>query len=218
MIRILTHHTTNWIPLADVTAPILQEYANKHGYELVVKEVLPYQKYTGIEKLRMMEDNLEDGDIAFVVDTDVLITNHKIKLDQFIDDEHDIFICRDINNVNTGTMLWKWNAMGRLIHKHVKAQIENESIDCEQNYFEKRCNEPSQMLTAIKVLPHPSINSMAYNYYKPSYGKIGYQDGDEVNCPTHKQGHWEKGDFVLHCPGMKLADRIKIFTNTPIVK
>lgn len=219
MLKILCHYTTNWKPLADITVPNLQEYADKHGYELSVKEVLPYQKYTGIEKMKMMEENLQDGDIAFVVDCDVLITNHKIKLEQFIDDKHDIFICRDINDVNTGTMIWKWNVMGRTIHKHVKDLIEQQKIDCEQNYFEWSCSQNKNGIrSVVKVLEHPSINSMAYNYYKPSYGKIGYQDGDEVNYPTHKQGHWEKGDFILHCPGMKLSDRINIFTNTPIVK
>ena len=35
--------------------------------------------------------------------------------------------------------------------------------------------------------------------------------------PTHQQGNWEEGDFVMHVPGLELNQRAEILKNTKII-
>jgi hypothetical protein len=36
--------------------------------------------------------------------------------------------------------------------------------------------------------------------------------------PTHKDGNWEEGDFVLHLPGLSMQKRIEILSQLKPIK
>lgn len=217
MIKILTHYTENFAALADITIANMGEYCYKHGYGLVYYIVPQYQKYTGADKLVLIKNELGIGDIGLVVDADVMITNHNINIEEYIDNEHYFYICRDINSINSGTFLIKQSKWAEEFIWYISNELETTDIDCEQNAIECYMKEfPND--TKIKILPHPSINSYPIDYYAPSYGKIGYADGEIVPKPTHKKGAWQEGDFICHCPGLPLSQRIEIFKNIKVIK
>ncbi len=62
----------------------------------------------------------------------------------------------------------------------------------------------------IKILPHPSINSLLYEEYAPTWGIIGNTD-TSLPKPTHEEGDWRRGCFICHLPGMTLERRLEIF-------
>src|ERR1700760_1208851 len=130
MIYFLVNYTTNWESLAEITLPQIEVYCHLHNYELDARHGVPYQKYTGIEKLIHIRDILWKGDIAVVCDLDVMITNLNIKIEQFITDEHSFFITKDINGINSGVFIIKWNDWSRSFIDYLLDQYGKSGIDC----------------------------------------------------------------------------------------
>lgn len=200
-IAINTFLTTSYEPLAALTTTVLQRYADKHGYDLIVEKIpdgnVDYIKTVTARKL------LDEYDLVWAVENDILVTNMNIKIESFVDDEHDFFICKDINNVNGGSFIVKNSDVGKWwLDNTNKAQ---RNYKTEQNFWEYIGHEK------IKYLPHPSINSIPYALYAPSYGRIGYVEGYVADMPTEEMGNWSPGNFVCHLPGKTLQERIDIF-------
>jgi hypothetical protein len=208
-VAILTVYTDNFKPLADIVIPNMERYCVKHGYSLYAYDITGtdiYYGYKKIEKLLSILDT-DDIDIVLVLDLDTLITNHNTRIESFVDEIHDFFICQDVNGINAGAFIikntnWSINFLRLVLSK------QNE-YECEQNIFEAfaklLCNN-----SKIKILEHPSINSLFYSEYAPTWGIIV---GSMSEKPAHKEGDWQKGDFILHLPGIPLERRVEIFNN-----
>lgn len=200
-IAVNTFYTTSYEPLAAITIPVLQTYCDKHGYDLHINKVpdgnIHFVKTKDARKL------LDEYDLVWAVENDILITNLNIKITNFIDWEGDTYLCKDINGVNSGSLILKSTSTCRTMLNALNSH-EDTLVD-EQNFFEKQHD------ISIKYLIHPSINSIPYEpYYAPSYGKYNTQ---ETTKPTHEEGCWEPGDFVMHLPGFTMERRIEIFNN-----
>lgn len=211
---VLTHYTYNWQGLANVVIPNSIDYCKSHGYGFQCFEVDNYGKYNGLIKIHQLK-GLNYGDVALVMDIDASITNHLIKIESFLDNENHLYLTKDINSINTGVFILRINDWSKKLLQYIEDKI-NEGLDCEQNAIESWINEYG--LDKIKIVDHPAFNSYPIHLYKPSYGKIGYQEGDFVKKPEHKEGAWQLGDFVLHVPALPLDKRISIMSNLPIVK
>ncbi len=198
-IAIHTHYTYSYEPLAAIVIPNLQKYADKYKYDLHI------EKYpdgnVDFVKTKTALKLLEDYDLVFCLECDMMVMNHTIKAESFIDDKHSFFICADVNNINGGSFIAKNNNYTRLFLEQTNNP--EYGFKTEQNYWEANAvNHPD-----VKILPHPSINSIPYKYYH-NYGYINYNWQPE---PTHEQGNFEVGDFICHLPGMPLEKRIEIF-------
>jgi hypothetical protein len=205
-ICVATYFTPSYRPLAAITTAVLQDYCHIHGYQLYQHEVDNGQNLYFV-KTAMALQQLEAGfDIVFAVDCDVLITNYKINIEDFVDSEHDFYCCKDVNGVNTGTFIVKntWWAKNVLQDVYNRKELSIRYHD-EQNVYEQIHD------AKVKHLAHPSINSIPYEFYKPSYGYIGYKQGETREKPTHEMGCWQQGDFICHLPGKTLSERIEIF-------
>ncbi len=198
---ITTFSTPSYKGLADITLPILKQYAAKHGYSF--HSTIAEEGQVDYIKTKDAIELLNYFEIVFMVETDILIMNHNIKIESFIDKEHDFFICNDRNGVNFGSAIVKNTYGGKGLMNQIQSK-QNE-YKTEQNVLENYTDE------RICYLPHPSINSIDYNLYAPSYGVIGYKEGEKASIPTHEQGNYEHGDFACHLPGKTLEFRINYF-------
>jgi hypothetical protein len=214
--KILMHYTFGWQKLADCVYPNLVEYCKRHRYQLALLCVNDYGRYTGEHKIKQIMNEVDYGEVALVLDADTYITNHLIEVESFVDNDHDLYLTKDINGINSGVFIVKMTAWMQNFLNYIYNSIQSGNFDCEQNAIEQYINVFG--LERIKIVEHPAFNSYPINFYAPSYGKIGYQEGDYVEKPTRKQGAWQLGDFILHAPGLTIEKRIEIFTNTPIVK
>ncbi len=202
-IAVHTHYTYTYESLAAIVIPVLQKYCDKNGYDLHIRK--SHDKFHFV-KSHHLRELLEEYDLVLSIELDILITNLTVRFEDFINDTHDIFICKDINDYNGGCMITKSTEKAKRIIDLVNLNIDD--FGDEQMFFEKYGNVYHSI---IKVLPHPSINSVPYEYYYPSYGKIGFKDGDIIEKPTEEQGCWNIGHFNCHLPGMELSKRIEIF-------
>lgn len=195
MIAVTTFYSPKYKPLADITLHPLQKWCDKHGYYFNVRVV-----DDGNVDFQITKDALgllESGyDVVMAIECDILVTNLNYKVQDFIDNEHDFFICKDVNNVNFGC----WIATGKSVLEFILGQKEN--FKTEQNVLEHFNQLPS-----VKYLPHPSINSIPYQYYH-NFGYINY-NGQEK--PTKSMGDWDVDCFNCHLPGKPLEERISIF-------
>lgn len=195
-----THYTKDYEGLAAIVIPNLQWYCDKHNYDLHITK-----SENGVFHFVKTKDTLnllEKYDIVFTIELDAMIMNHKIKVEDFIDDYHDIFLCKDVNNYNSGVVITKSTKWAKDFWDIVNLNENN--FGDEQNFFEQYGSRYDK----IKVLPHPSINSIPYKHYH-NYGYINYSGQAE---PLHIQGNFQKNDFICHLPGMTLEKRIEIFS------
>jgi hypothetical protein len=198
-IALLTIYTDEFQPLANIVLPNMMDYCSKHNYTLYAFNVNSIE--SGYKKIEKILSVIEEVDAMLCLDLDTFITNHNITVGSFLDDEHDFYICKDVNGINAGSFIVKNTAWARkflrLIHDH-RVVYENE-----QNAIEYLIIKEDK----VKILPHPSINSYIYELYKPGWGVIGDRI---ISKPSHEEGDWRNSDFILHLPGMTLDKRVEI--------
>lgn len=198
MIHVLTHYTSNWKEIADITVPVMQSYSEKHGYACSVNWVDKYDKYDGLYKLSQIMEICSDGDIAIVCDADILITNFNVKIEDFIKDGKDFYVAK---GWNMGVFIVRITPASIKLINHLFFWIKDGRFNCEQDAFEfyMQMYLLSDATDIIQTVPHPSINS----YLPHLYPEIKEEK-------TEQQGKWAKGHFCLHVPGLDLQKRLEI--------
>ncbi len=202
-IAITTFLTNLYQPLADITVNEMNKYCDKHGYHLNVNVISNEESFHFV-KTKDTRRLLDEFDIVAAIECDCLISNHTIAIESFLDNENELFYTTDRNGANFGVYIVKSSEWTKQLFDWINSQ--NHKYGDEQNVIEQNPNIDK----AIKV-KHPCFNSIPYNEYYPSLGVIGYMEGDIVTMPTHEQGNFEKGDFIMHLPGHTLEARCHIF-------
>lgn len=206
-VAVNTFYTKSYSKLAEMVLPNLYFYCQKHGYDLFSN--LIGQKDFHFVKTADARMLLDKYDLVMSIEIDALITNPEPKIESFIDDEHDIFLTKDINGANGGVIIWKSTEFTKSWLEFIGSK--KGYYGDEQNVFEKHSHEK------IKYRQHPAFNSIPYQYYAPSYGYINFESlTPPPNIPTHEQGNWEWGDFVFHTPGKTLDERLTILTDLSV--
>lgn len=210
-------YTPDWNSLAEVVLPNATEYCRRHGYTLVTRiESVPYN---GFSKFTLINNlfKVQKYDVVMSMDLDAMISNHRIRIEDFLEEGVSFYVCHDVNGLNCGSFIicnTKWSRV------FISSCLTWEGKrDCEQNAVDEYmaiCNDAFYKNDDnIKILPHPSINSYIYDYYGEGWGKIG---GGLTAKPTHEEGDYREGDFILHLPGVSMQKRIETFKNIKITK
>lgn len=180
-------------------------YALRNSYNFFAQvppdPSIHYTNWLKLKAARSEMDRLKDGDLLFVLDADLLITNWGVRVEWFAHGNHHLWIAQDCNSINAGAMILRRSDIGMALLDRIIAL--NPKYTCEQNAIEELMLD-GQWSEDICVLGHPSINSYIYSEY-------GMKKG-------HKDGDWRPGDFVLHIPARSIERRIEIMQNTPIWK
>lgn len=205
-VALTTFFTNSYEELAAITIPVMEIYCAKHGYDLNINKIANDKSFHFVKTVDTRK-LLDKYDVVMGIEADVLITNHNIKVEDFLDDENELYITEDINGINFGAFIARSSAWSKELFDKVNKTAGY--FGDEQNFFEViKYPEPK-----IKICKHPCFNSIFYEAYSPSYGRIGYKDGDVSEIPTLEQGKWEKEKcFTCHLPGKTLEERIKIFS------
>ncbi len=205
-IAFTTFYTKNYQPLADITVEAMRRYCDKHGYHLNIN-IIEDNERCHFVKTKDTRRLLDEFDMVVGIECDCLLTNHTIKIEDFLDEENELYITTDLTNINFGVFIVKASKWTKQLFDWINTQ-ENKFGD-EQEIFEK-----NRDILKTRVVSHPCFNSIPYSpYYAPGYGKMFYKEGDEVYICKENEGHWMPGNFVMHLPGMEMNRRIDIFKN-----
>lgn len=203
---VLTHYSPHYQPVADITLPGRIAYCNRHHYAHLMWVGPWHDKdlYYAIDRLHLLLDDMkalallspddEANHFYWVVNIPTIITNHTIKLESFVDDEHDFFIHRDCNALNAGSFIVRNSEWGRRFIAFIIEDTKTHSHVWYENHSIIRHAETDAWKDRVKVVPHPGFND--YSYDK------GY--GMSPDTP----GQWKPGSFVLALPGMDLDKRL----------
>jgi len=199
VIRILQHYTPNFKPLIDLTKPIHKEYCKRHGYSFNLKEVPEYPVYNGLEKLNQILEVCKENDAALVMDADVLITNHTIKIENQFSYGKTLSFSKGLN---MGVFVIKNCWFSISIIKLMILLIEKGVCNCEQDAIELIYSKKLVYESTTETRKHPCFNSYLSELYP------------EIPQPvTKEQGQWEKGCFILHVPALSIEKRIEVLNN-----
>lgn len=205
MIKILQHYTPSFKPLIDFSRPIHEEYCKIHGYELVIKEC-EYEKYDGLQKLKMFHESLNMGDIGLIIDADALITNLTVKIESFIEEDYDFFFTGDVEKFNTGIFIVRKSPFSLYQMAYLKHLVEIGKANCEQDGFIESIRLYPYKKKYFKFIPHPAFNSYPCELY-PEHGN-----------EKEEQGCWREGHFILHVPGQSIEKRLEYFKKAKITR
>jgi hypothetical protein len=210
MIVVTTLHTDNYQPLADVTLEQnKRKYCELHGYPLIVKtNDWTYEtRAIGFEKIGLVRDAFKrypECSWVFFTESDAMITNFRIKLEQFVDDRFHFILPADINGTNCGNFLIRNSEIGKAYLDSIEAAG---SIYKNHPMYENQYIQDSVTGTfwrsVVKVVPQRLFNSYDYTTM-PKYVNVPHNDALGVN------GQWQPNDFMIHFPDKKLDERIKL--------
>lgn len=207
-IGLLTFHLANYQAIVDLTQPGKEEYAARHGYvSFVQKEVYDPAYDLSFQRVKLIRDYLllhPEIDWLWVHGVDTIITNHNVRLEEFIEkhlDKH-FLITKDINGINDDSFLIRNNAWAQRWLGFILSKSEEYKNDCWSSQRVIQHNEyHDEFKDGIQILSHPSINSYLYRLY---------QWGPET------PGDWRPGHFLLHLPGLNLQERLNILQSSEI--
>lgn len=204
-IAVVTHYDENFKSVGDITSANNREYCERHEYDFIChrEKLCPPEWHSVWDKIwvcmRSLQMTNKEGyrkyDWIMYVDSDAMIMNHNIKLETLIDDDFNWIIANDVNGLNSGIFLLRnctrsLNFLGNCWDR--RHNIANKT-EAEQTAMKQFIAENPNYPT--KFISPRLINSYLY----PRYG-----------YPPETEGNFEKGDFILHLPGMHNHDRVTI--------
>ena len=202
--------------LAALTTSNHQEYCDKRGYEYLHFDEtydwdltwgMPWQKIFLFDSL-LNDKQYEDTDWFFWMDTDALFMNYNITLESLVDDWSFFSVCRDCNGINVGTFFLKNSDEGREFVKDLleEGPLKNAIYEGQGkgdngaphwwNFSEQgsidRMGRSKKHRHGFSVRPNQDFNTYVHDCI---HGIL----------PCHK---YEKGDFLIHLPGISNKEAI----------
>jgi hypothetical protein len=173
-------------------------YCDLKGYSAALKEQNTH--YSGFDKILFLDALVNENKYDWILwcDCDTLITNFNKNIEDLFDENYHFFLTTDANGINGGVFLFRTNQQGLSYLNHIKEKMyelahQNQYRFGEEQNAMMKTYQDSEFKNIIKILPQKSMNSYDYDLYKydrtSSIDKLG------------TQGHWEKGDFIIHIPG-----------------
>lgn len=210
MIVVTTLHTDNYQSLADITLEQnKRRYCEIHGYPIIVKNSdWTYEpRAIGFEKVGLVREAFKrypECSWVFFTECDAMITNFKIKLEQFADDRFHFILPADINGTNCGNFLIRNSEIGRAYLDSIEAAgaIYKNHPMYENQYIQDTVTG-TFWRSVVKVVPQRLFNSYDYTTM-PKYAHVSHNDALGID------GQWQSDDFMIHFPDKKLDERVKL--------
>lgn len=182
-------------------------YAQKHGYDFFLySESLDPTRLGYWNKIIAIKNHLKDYDWIFWLDSDALIINFDIKLENLIDEEFDFITTRDhfdLDSINSGQFLIKncdWsfnflNAWYSLNHIQKQPGFDNGALKILVNEFES-------IRPRVKIIPLRMLSSYVSKF------SIYLREYQQYSIPIDNL--YQDGDFIIHLAGFSHNERIEL--------
>lgn len=182
-IAIVTYCDQAYKEIGDISIPNKKAYAQKHSYDFRLEtNPLDPNKPMVWNKLLILMHMIEmkQWDWIFWNDSDALIANYNIKLEEIIAEAsaHDLIITKDKNGINAGSFLIRccdWSM--RFLQE----------ADSRTEFFAHQWKDQESMRNVLFNANHES--------------HVYYIDKRKINSYVNEDLDYEPGDFVVHFPG-----------------
>ena len=214
---IVTHYLENYSQLGELTTKNKGNYADRHGYDLFAQIGNYCDWGFDFQRIKIIYDLLfkdraemrENGrplgymkipDVIWWLGCDTMVMNMTKPVTDFLMPENkSLYIHKDVNGINNDSFLIRRTEWSKKWLEFVMSKEPEYKGDCweSQRVFQHYVEKP-EWNNQVEILSHPGVNSYFY---------------DEYNWPETTPGHIRKGDLLLHLPGMRLDQRMNIFTS-----
>lgn len=213
-ITVLDCHDKKYTNIASLTSPIKERYCQRHGYNFVVYNFGNIGRPPTWGKVLGVKHHLTDSDYILFLDTDVLIMNLDVKIENYIDERYNLQIgyMPDFNtgiktHISTSAFIIKntnwsqkflnkwWNTEAYIDSPYFSKGIATRGtggIFYEQSAFHFLYETNKDCVSNIKIMPFPWFNTREVNY--------------------------KSGDFLIHFARQtRKEERIKKFLKIPFL-
>lgn len=177
-IGIVNFFDANYDDVGAISVPNKQQYAKQHGYDyLLSHEAIDPSRPASWNKLRLMQEHIADYDWLWWNDTDTLIMNMDVRLEDLTNPEFPVIVGSDNWGINCGNFLIQRTPDIEVI----LSEWWNKDDEIEHPWWEQRAlmelmrTKPDTWGKRVGVLPESAMNS-------------------HLN-------HYEEGDFLIHFAG-----------------
>jgi len=173
------HKGPSFNKIAEITNESLIEYCGLHGYDYLIHNSNPdSSRQISWGRTFLLREKLKDYDWVYLTDSDLMIMNHTIKLEYLISDKYDLVASasnKDIDRINTGSILWKNSPFShKLIDlMYADGEFANKGY-WEQSTLIKLIKQHPELLNNIKIENLRMFNSH-WHYW---FGVENLQSGD----------------------------------------
>jgi hypothetical protein len=192
-----SHVGCSYSELAKITMPSYEEYCKIHGYDFKIKNqnVLP-GRLIGWSRFEFFLENIDNYDYMFYVETDSMLMNQTIRLENLIDDNYEIIVSRtsrqDLIELNTGPTLIKCSDWAKKIFTSFYNNVEYKNHPMvDQEMFNNKINTDSDFRKKCKIVPLRFFNSFCHKW--------------------HQEDNFQIGDFICHAAGSSNDYRVGLF-------
>jgi hypothetical protein len=201
-IAFVTNHSPDYAGLAHLTLPSRKKYCSKHGYHLHIQKTPLSNRGLNWDKLILISKALEVYDVVVWNGADVVFMNLDFKIESLLDEfqESSIILSTDVYGINSDNMIFRKSVWTEQFLFAVSTV----------GYALYRYHPWAEQEAIIRFASSP-----------PYLGKIGYAPQNKMNSylndlygrPTSWPGHYQKGDWLLHLPGIPNEKRIEVIKN-----
>jgi galactosyl transferase GMA12/MNN10 family len=202
-------NTDDYMELATLTDQSKQEYCDRHGYKFFKGQdrdltivTKPFSVKMNFNKmsyvLRLFKEN-PDIEWLLFCESDAMITNHTIRIEDRIDNDYHFIMPVDRLNLNAGNWLIRNSPEARAYFEHLYSMAEE--------YGEKEWAEQQAMIDTIEQ--YQDIVKIVPQKYMNCYEPAIYDYADVRYDLFGNPGWWEPGDWIVHWPGIREQVRIE---------
>ena len=209
MYAVIRVNTDNYMALANLTDVCKQEYCDKNGYKFFRgqdKDFVywsdPYNAYMNFNKMHYVLSVFRENpeiEWALFCESDAMITNYNIRIEDKIDNNYHFVITVDRLNINAGNFLIRNSEQGRAYFQYL--------LDRAEEYKNEEWGEQQAIIDSfphfqdiIKIVPQKHMNCyepQIYDYCDTRYDLLGHW------------AVWEPGDWIVHWPGIREEVRLQ---------
>lgn len=197
---VVTVATDNIRPYAEVSRFINQKYCDRYDYTYHYHTTIhDTTRHAVWDKMPSLLKHWNEHDYLLWLDADAIVANQDLSLTNFIDDEHELFISKDINGLNSGVFIIKCTEMMRGL------MMTNCSSLIYERFKKAKYKEQSALEYLLTLNPY-------FKYVKYHPAKLINCYDDVYNyCKGQLNNVYADGDFILHLPNRTTENRINRF-------
>jgi len=200
---VVTAYNDAYALLGDLTSGVNRLYCTRRGYDIRVhREGFDSSRAMTWNKILFIRQALEDYEWVFWIDADAMFTNHDIPIEKFIQRGGDFFICMDVpaqGKFNAGVMLLRRCDFTFWMLDEIWKRNDLANVFFHEQTALNDLYESGKLNNHVVWYPTRAFNS--FTFASPEM-LCGAPESDYV---------WQKGDFVAHCPGKRVYEKMSDF-------
>lgn len=205
-IAMLDVHNDNYEHVYNIGSETKKSYCNKHGYDFLeykTEHLIPRQRQDNWGRVQGIIYHLKNYDWLFYLDTDILIMNHEIKIESFIDENYNLIVgpLPEEGHLMTSGLLIKNCKWSFEFFLDLYAQVQ---------FIDSPYYSPEGFTaTGTPNSGGSYFEQSAFHYLFDNYPKYS----EKIKVVPRKLfnseiGKYQEGDFLIHFPGQYAKSKL----------